>query len=87
MIPAFSADTTMLTEAQADSIKEEIYMNLHVQAAGNASISQHILTREHGRIQNNSDNCNNAVFKINIFVGFALADFTVPNIGCAPLYS
>ncbi len=33
---------------------------------------------------NNSNNCNNAVFKINIFKGFALADFVVPNTGCAP---
>ncbi len=33
---------------------------------------------------NNSGNCNNAVFKINISHDFVLADFDVPDIGCAP---
>lgn len=33
---------------------------------------------------NSSYNCNNAVFKFNIFNDFALAEFSMPNIGCAP---
>ena len=33
---------------------------------------------------NNSYNCNNAVFKFNISYDYALADFNMPNTGCAP---
>lgn len=33
---------------------------------------------------NNADNCNNALFKINIHYDFADADFTYQNIGVAP---
>lgn len=33
---------------------------------------------------NLSDNCNNAVFKINIHDDFAVADFVPPPVGCAP---
>lgn len=33
---------------------------------------------------NRSTNCNNAIFKFNIFNNFTLAEFTMPNIGCAP---
>jgi len=34
--------------------------------------------------QNQSSNCNNAVFKYNIYSDFALADFVDPPIVCAP---
>jgi gliding motility-associated-like protein len=33
---------------------------------------------------NNSFNCNNAVFKFNINYDYALAEFSMPNTGCAP---
>lgn len=35
---------------------------------------------------NNSPNCNNAVFKFNLELPAVIADFEVPDIGCAPLY-
>lgn len=35
-------------------------------------------------IYNNSFNCNNAVFKFNISYDYALAEFSMPNTGCAP---
>ncbi len=34
---------------------------------------------------NNSFNCNNAVFKFNISYDYALAEFSMPNTGCAPM--
>ncbi|MFA7082544.1 MAG: gliding motility-associated C-terminal domain-containing protein [Bacteroidales bacterium] len=35
-------------------------------------------------ITNNSNNCNSAVFKINIHDDFAVAEFDYPHVGCAP---
>jgi len=36
---------------------------------------------------NESFNCNNAVFKFNISLDYALAEFSLPNTGCAPFTS
>jgi gliding motility-associated-like protein len=34
---------------------------------------------------NNSTNCNGAIFKYNVYDDFAVADFNIPEIGCAPI--
>jgi gliding motility-associated-like protein len=33
---------------------------------------------------NNSDNCNNAVFKVDLKLPMIVADFQLPDVGCAP---
>ena len=61
--------------------------NIYESACASCGACQHFPTYpDPGAWSNtdNSDNCNNVAFKINVFKDFAVADFNIPNIGCAP---